>query len=74
MNVLIIGLGSIGKKHISVLTELYPNANVFALRSKSSFNEIQNVTNVYALDELKIEISFAIIATPTFLHERDIIN
>ena len=74
MNVLIIGLGSIGKKHISVLIELYPNANVFALRSKSSFNEIQNVTNVYALDELKIEISFAIIATPTFLHERDIIN
>ena len=42
MKILIIGLGSIGKKHISVLTELYPNANVFALRSKSSFNEIQN--------------------------------
>lgn len=74
MNILIVGLGSIGKKHISVLNELYPNTNIFALRSKSSFNKIQNVTNIYSLDELYTEISFAIIATPTFLHERDIIN
>ena len=46
MNVLIVGLGSIGKKHLSVIYTLYPLVNVFALRSKRGSEIYENVKNI----------------------------
>ncbi len=74
MNILIVGLGSIGKKHLSVIYTLYPMAIIFALRSKRKSIKYENVINVYSIDELEISIDFVIISTPTYLHENDIIK
>ena len=74
MNILIVGLGSIGKKHLSVIYTLYPMANIFALRSKRKSIKYENVINIYSIDELEINIDFVIISTPTYLHENDIIK
>jgi len=74
LNILIVGLGSIGKKHLSAIYTFYPLANVFALRSKRKSKKYENVINIYSIDELEINIDFVIISTPTNLHENDIIK
>lgn len=74
MNILIVGLGSIGKKHLSVIHTLYPLANVFALRSRRKSKTYENAKNIYSTDELNVNIDFVIISTPTYLHENDIIK
>jgi predicted dehydrogenase len=74
LNILIVGLGSIGKKHLSVIYKLYPSANVFALRSSRKSNTYENTKNIYSTDELNVNLNFVIISTPTYLHENDIIK
>lgn len=37
--VLIVGLGSIGKRHLRILREIYVNIEVIALRRESSLTE-----------------------------------
>jgi predicted dehydrogenase len=74
LNILIVGLGSIGKKHLSVIYFLYPKANIYALRSKKNLHQYENVKNIYSLDELDSSIDFTIISTPTYLHQTDIIK
>lgn len=69
MNILIIGLGSVGKKHLFVLKKNYPNSTIFALRTSFNSENISGVINVYSFEELDIEFDFIIIAAPTFLHE-----
>lgn len=69
MNVLIIGLGSIAKKHIDALINIYPSANIYALRSSSSGAKIEGVSDVYAIEDLNIDIiDFIIISNPTAYH------
>ena len=67
MRVLIVGLGSIARKHIAALRELRPDAEVIALRSTSALPEagVQNICN---LDELAAQPDFAIISNPTRYH------
>lgn len=66
MKVLIVGLGSIAKKHIIALKSLYSEATIFALRSNINAEKVENVTNIYDLDT--IDFDFAIISNPTQLH------
>ena len=68
MTVLFIGFGSIAQKHKSALLRLYPEATLYALRSKKNASLIPGVTNIYEWSALSAHIDFAIIATPTFLH------
>jgi predicted dehydrogenase len=68
MKVLVVGLGSIAKKHINALRTLEPNCTIYALRSSKSANSEEEIVNIYAIDELKIEVDFAIISNPTSLH------
>ena len=68
MNVLIIGLGSIGKKHIEALKKLNVKTNIFALRSNSNADDQQGVENIYDLNECNVNFDFAIISNPTHLH------
>lgn len=73
MNVLIIGLGSIARKHITALREIYPNISLFAFRSALSSPEESGIKNVYELIEIKeLSIDFIIISNPTFKHKETI--
>ena len=68
MKVLIVGLGSIAKKHIEALHTLLPKCTIYALRSSLKANIEDGIVNIYDLDELEIEFDFAIISNPTYLH------
>jgi len=68
MNILIIGLGSIAKKHIVALRSLNMDVEIYALRSGIAQEDIEGVTNIYNLNDLIASIDFAIISNPTNLH------
>jgi predicted dehydrogenase len=70
MKVLIIGLGSIAKKHIDAIRKLDELAQIFALRSSlNSKSDVVGVTDIYSLNDLKIaDLDFIIISNPTSEH------
>ena len=68
MNVLIIGLGSIARKHIAALQVLNIDTAIYALRSNLNATIEEGVKNIYHLDDLDIVFDFAIISNPTHLH------
>lgn len=70
MKVLIIGLGSIAKKHIDAIRKLDEFAEIFALRSSfKSKSDILGITDIYSLNDLKIsDLDFIIISNPTSEH------
>lgn len=69
MKVLIVGLGSIAKKHIAVLKQIYSEIEIYALRSTSPANSPDDVTNVYDIDAFNVEsMDFVIICNPTSEH------
>ncbi|MBF4517626.1 Gfo/Idh/MocA family oxidoreductase [Flavobacterium sp. ANB] len=68
MNVLIIGLGSIAKKHIIALKAINSSVKLYALRSRLDAENIDEITNIYNLDKLNVVFDFAIISNPTSLH------
>lgn len=73
MKVLILGLGSIARKHIAALRKIDPAVNVSALRSVSPSVEEEGVKNIYSLEEAAaFAPDFIIIATPTHLHYENI--
>ena len=75
MKVLIIGLGSIAKKHLNILREIRSDFHFYALRSNHSSHKIEDVVNIYSWDELENnQFDFAIISSPSFLHEEHIIK
>ena len=68
MKVLIVGLGSIAKKHIEALRTLQLKCAIYALRSSPTPNTEEGIENIYELDEAKMGFDFAIISNPTYLH------
>lgn len=73
MKILIIGLGSIGKKHVSAIQSILPQSEIYALRSKRDAEKHSGVTNIFDLDDLaSIAIDYAIIANPTSEHKKTI--
>ena len=68
MNILIVGLGSIAKKHIKVLRKIIKNVKIFALRSSKKPDDFPFVQNIYEIDEDIHKFDFAIISNPTSLH------
>ena len=68
MNVLIIGLGSIAKKHITALRSLPLDFNIVALRSSVDTSQFEDVINIFNLDDESMVFDFAIISNPTHLH------
>ncbi|PCI99630.1 MAG: oxidoreductase [Flavobacteriales bacterium] len=67
MNVLIIGYGSIAKKHIAALKKIDLIIEIWCLRFKST-NLIDGIKNIYQFDEIPKNIDFAIISNPTNKH------
>jgi predicted dehydrogenase len=68
MNVLIVGLGSIAKKHITALTSLNTDFRIYALRSGFEVENNGKIINVLSLNDLNDRMDFAIISNPTSLH------
>lgn len=66
IRVLIIGLGSIAKKHITALRSLSEEFKIFALRSSLYASKYEDVINIFNLDNTVFD--FAIISNPTHLH------
>ena len=74
MNVLIIGLGSIAKKHIIAIRELYADAIIYALRSSKNSEQFENIRDIFSLEELIVKPDFIIISNPTHLHEEALLK
>ena len=68
MNILIIGLGSIARKHISAIRSVVKNSDIYALRSSMNAEKIEGITNLFDLKDNTIKFDFAIISNPTQLH------
>ena len=68
MNILIIGLGSIAKKHIEALKSLNIVATIYALRSNEDASRVENIINIFDLENVDVTFNFAIISNPTHLH------
>ncbi|MFT7381873.1 MAG: putative dehydrogenase [Roseivirga sp.] len=68
MKVLIVGLGSISKKHITAIRRISSNAKIYALRSGNSINEEVDVENIYSLADAPKDLDFCVISNPTSEH------
>ncbi len=73
MKILIIGLGSIARKHIQAIFLIKPESKIFALR-KSSNDKIDGVENIFSIDTIKEKLDFVIISNPTQLHALTILE
>lgn len=74
MNVLIVGLGSIAKKHISVLRKISPDISITALRQAVYSHEYEDIKSIYDLNFIEEKFDFAIISNPTYLHYSTILS
>lgn len=72
MKVLLIGLGSIARKHIAALKTLEPDTEIYALRSNQSSPKVEGVISCYSLSEVPSDLRFIIISNPTSLHLKTI--
>ena len=73
MKILIIGLGSIGKKHVSIIKSICSEVEIYALRSDRNTSSYLDVTDIYSLEEIEpVKIDFAIISNPTAEHKKTI--
>lgn len=69
MKVLIIGLGSIAKKHIKALREINPEVEIYAWRSRKDAPTYEGVIDFYSISEVEtLNFDFCIISSPTALH------
>ena len=73
MKILLLGLGSIGKRHVGAILTIDPQAQIYALRSQPDASAHPGVINIYSLAELEgVALDFAIIANPTAEHKASI--
>src|SRR5581483_7428362 len=70
MVIVIIGLGSIARKHINAIKSINADAKIYALRSlDSEKNSVSNVHNIFSFEEIKLlSPDFIIISNPTICH------
>ena len=68
MNILLIGLGSIAKKHIAALRALKIDFKIYALRSNINTETEDGIENIFNFDDFHLVFDFAIISNPTHLH------
>ena len=74
MKVLIIGLGSIAQKHIESIKKIDPFVMLYALRSSSNSINIQDIVDIYKLEDIPSDIDFILITNPTSLHAETILR
>lgn len=70
MKVLIIGLGSIAKKHIAAMRNISDDFEIYALRSSQNSRHVYGVVDLYSWHEvISIPLDFAVISNPTAEHK-----
>ena len=69
MNILVIGLGSIAKKHINAIKDINLNVVIYALRSSKTSFPYPGIIDIYSLDNLRAKPDFVLISNPTYLHK-----
>lgn len=72
MKVLVVGLGSIARKHIHALRLIEPTSEIFALRSRKGADTVDDVINLFSWNEVPSDIAFIIISNPTSEHGKTI--
>jgi len=72
LKVLIIGLGSIGNKHVNALRQLNGNVQFTALRHRAISENTIGIKDVFSWEEAGREYDFIIISNPTAFHEDSI--
>ncbi len=72
MKVLLIGLGSIGKRHAGVLKQLVPTVEITALRSNKTAEAVPGIQSVFDWSEITAKPDFIIIANATVAHAESI--
>lgn len=72
MKVLIVGLGSIARKHLAALEQIDGGRHdIYALRSSEEYAEIPGVISITSLEQIgDITPDFAIISNPTSAHAK----
>lgn len=69
MKVLVVGLGSIARRHIKILKDFDSSVIVYALRSNHKAESIDGVINIYSFEDVyKLYLDFAILSNPTGVH------
>ncbi len=68
MKVLIVGLGSIARKHIGAIRKIAPASEIYALRSDRGSRPEEGVTDIFEKKEIPGDIDFVIISNPTSCH------
>ena len=68
MRVLIVGLGSIARRHIAALRRIDPEVDLTALRSGTGGASVPGVRDIRSLDEAGAPFDFAIVSNPTACH------
>ena len=72
MIILIIGLGSIGKKHVDAIYALKLEVTIYALRGGSSMESYREVINISSVGEIQNKIDFIVVSNITSAHEATI--
>lgn len=74
MKILIIGFGSIAKKHYQALLQIEPSIQAIALRSHANAEPIKNILSIYNAEEIKqyAPYDFVLISNPTYKHAETI--
>lgn len=74
MKILIVGFGSIAKKHYQALLQIEPSIQVIALRSHAHADPIKNILSIYNNEEIQqnAPYDFVLISNPTYKHEETI--
>ena len=74
MTILIIGLGSVGKKHVTAIMRAAPGSVIYALRSSPQAEVYEAVKNISSLREINTQPDFVIISNPTSIHKTSLRN
>ena len=74
MRVLIIGFGSIAKKHLKSILSINPKSVVYAYRSSNQPIQEENIINIVSLEEFFESIDFIIVSNPTAFHGNTILD
>ena len=73
MIILIIGLGSIGKKHVDAIYALGLSVTIYALRGgESLYESYKEVINIRSVGEIQNKIDFIVVSNITSAHEATI--
>lgn len=70
MKILIVGLGSIGKKHVDALLKINNSFIIYSYRSIKKAEKYKSVINIYNIDDIiKLNLNLIIISNPTSFHK-----